>query len=129
MKRIFITVGAIVIAIVAAVAYASGRVDLPTVCDPAETIVEIPGQWGAKVVSGDCAGKGAQRAVVVLDNDYAFERKNCVVFRTRTEAPIAIAFHRENELVIRTDAALAEQVTYEPECGPVTVKVQRARQS
>lgn len=116
----------------AGAAYAGGMVNLPAVCDPADTLVELSGAWGAKVVGEDCADEGTRRAVVVLDNDYVFfdDRHDCVVFGTRTDAAIEIDFPRDDtDLTIRTAAAPEDQVLVARRCGPVAVEIKPMRGS
>jgi hypothetical protein len=110
----------------ASVVYARGNIDLPGICDPADTLEELPGQWGAKIFTQDCVNGGARRAVIVLDNDYAFERHNCQVYATRSSAPIEISFASETSLVISTSSSVDELMTPRS-CGPIHVEIRRKR--
>ena len=107
----------------AGVAYAGGVIDLPKICDPADTLTELSGQWGAKVLTEDCLEAGARQGVVVRDNDYAFEREDCVVFLTRSSAAIQIAFRREDDLVILTEASPKDEIETSADCGPIRVQM------
>ena len=125
MRRALAIGGVTILAAAGAVAYAGGAVNVPGICDPADTRAELPGQWGAQVVGGDCLDGRAVSGVVARDNDYAFERHDCVVYSTRSAEPVRIAFRRDNELLITTAAPARDDVVYVPACGPVRVYVQR----